>query len=650
MYADMLRSLSNLYDNLYKRGLMYHTDYSTSNPHYLIDLSDDGSFTFIPNYETKVNKKGKEFQIAMRTKIPNVTLDKTASFLFGKSGHIFGIENLNKYKETKELTLKVLSEIKDSDAVTALRNFYRSWDNTIQKYREEVTNDNKSESKLRAKLASHVNSMDNFKFNKDLKYTFSYKGDLLIDIPEVQEEWGKYFNSFEDKPDYKLEMCRVTGEVRYCGKRYLKILGSNLFSVNSPDSNSGLAYYNGGNNICGWYMPISVEVDRKVCSAFKYLEEQQKGNYRLGNSDESIIMWCDATEKIAQHIHPYSDNLYDKIEEISKSLRQGESFNIDTVKIKDTDKLWILQIELPTNGRKAIKHIWCNTINDYLINIKKCLDMFSFDYSTYKDHDTFHLKNYNNILGLILPNMPKTNEDFPKDSKGLLTALINSVLNDLPFPKIYVHRVIERLIMYLKSEKTKGDYKYSNKRYLNSIGVLKAYLIKNKGVEVNMANLIPKVKNRNMYWFGVLFRFCLHIQIVSEGSIPNYTVEHKYLGNLKNNPCTVFANINADLNKIYIKKLNTRGKTVLALWSMKVRDKIINNFSYEYFNFKGEESILPRKLTDDDLCSFFLGFSAKDVIFVLGKDIEIKDNDKIIQEIQATVKKAEDESENEIEE
>ena len=609
MLVQMMNSLVSLYDNLSEQDLILPTSLILSNKiDYRIDLFDDGSFIFLKNLEESSGKSNKKKSI----KIPNIKLGKSSySFLYGNNDYIFGAnKSAKKFFETRDFTLNLLKDI-DIPAVNALKNFYM---NLSEKIGSIQIREEKNLSELIYQLL-----LDNYpdfkKINqgKDLdkiKYSFSYKGKLLIEYKEIFEVWNDYFMDDSNRNDLlDNQLCLLSGNFVKAPRTYLKVGGSNLFSLNTSDSDSYLAYYDYKDNIGAWYAPIDYRLCSKIESAFSYIENQQKNSFRLPDSSISILTWSNKSESVGEEINYLNFESSLTIEEIYKKFRKGKFVDIEGINFDFSDDIWVVEIEIPTNGRKAIKNIWHNTLGIYISNMYNQLKKFRFSYRFNGNIEFYTPRYLKDIYSVIYQ------EGLKKKNYSLVSQLFYSLLNDKDFPEDFLFQVIQKYFLLVKTTDRLTDL--TDWIFLKSLSIIKAYLIKNYRVDIEED--LSMINQSNAYIFGKYFRLCLQAQILVNNEEPNSSLRSRFFNQVFSEPELVFIELSKSFqvslkslinSDIPLKKGCARKYEQL---SMSYLSKIGSNFFEKSFSIK-------------DSCEFILGFNNVNDIFEKSEDSTVKEN------------------------
>lgn len=598
MLVQMMNSLVELYDNLSEQNLILPTPLLMSDKiDYRIDLSDDGSFIFLKNLEESSGKSRKLKNI----KIPKIKLGKFSySFLYGNNDYIFGAnKSIKKFFDTRDFTLRVLKEI-NIPAVKALRNFYELLSKKIEGI--QINNGENLSEEFYKILAKGFPEFERINSGKDLdkiKYSFSYKGKLLIEYREVYEAWNNYFMDDSNRDDLlDNQLCLLSGKFVKSPRTYLKVGGSNLFSLNTSDSDSYLAYYDYKDNIGAWYSPIDYKLCNKIESAFSYIENQQKNIFRLPDSLISILTWTSKSESIGQQINYLNFDSSLTIEEVYKKFSKGEFVDIEGIRFNSSDDIWVLEIEIPTNGRKAIKNIWHNTLGSYIFNMYNQLKRFRFSYK------------FNNSTELYMPRYLKdiysvlSGNDSDKKNYSLISQLFYSLLNDRKFPEGLIFQVVDRYSLLVKSTKELSDL--NDWVFLKSLSVIKACLTKNYDIDVEED---LSMKNQSSaYVFGKYFRLCLQAQILANGEEPKNSLRSRFFSQAFIEGKLVFVELSKSF-QVSLKSLMNSDSPMkkgcakkYEQLSIKYLSEIDNNLFEDSFSIK-------------DSCEFILGFNYVNDIF-----------------------------------
>ena len=598
MLVQMMNSLVKLYDNLSEQDLILPTSLILSNKiDYRIDLSDDGSFIFLKNLEEFSGKSKKLKSI----KIPNIKLGKSSySFLYGNNDYIFGAnKSAKKFFETRDFTLNLLKDI-NIPAVDALKSFYG---NLSEKIGNIQIKEGKNLSELIYQLL--LNNYSEFKKinqGKDLdkiKYSFSYKGKLLIEYKEIFEAWDNYFMDDSNRNDLlDNQLCLLSGNFVKAPRTYLKVGGSNLFSLNTSDSDSYLAYYDYKDNIGAWYAPIDYKLCNKIESAFSYIENQQKNSFKLPDSSISILAWTSKSESIGEQINYLRFESSLTIEEIYKKFGKGEIIDIEGISFNSSDDIWIVEIEIPTNGRKAIKNIWHNTLGIYIFNMYNQLKKFRFSYRFNGNTEVYTPRYLKDIYSVI------SQDDSKKKNYSLISQFYYSLLNDKNFPEEFLFQIVRRYFLLVKS--TNKLTNLNDWIFLKSLSIIKAYLIKN--YEIDIEEDLSMTNQSNAYIFGKYFRLCLQAQILVNNEEPNSSLRNRFFNQVFTEPGLVFVELSKSF-QISLKSL-VGSDIPLKRGCAKKYEQLAMNYLSEI-----DSRLFEKSFSVKDSCEFILGFNYVNDIF-----------------------------------
>lgn len=594
---------------------------------YLVDLKDSGDYVIIPNSQTVtftefVKGKPKQKKKVVSKVMPVFNVDSSKNFrcMSGNDKFILGTDT-SKFSNTMYTTFEAFDSIKESNpAIKALFNFYNKEFNKMIAYGEEVrkkfpkyTNAvvNKTVSD---RILKELKERDDFNSNNKNTYIFTYRGLPITEYEDVKECWIKFFNDLDRRTDLSEELCLVTGEITKCPNRYLKIQGSNMFALNTPDSNSVLAYYNSSNrDVNGFYAPISEEANVKITKVFRYVLSQS-ARFIIAQSDLHLIMWNQNSEVFATNICPLNENWTKNIYEYAKAFSENNQVQIDSATIDKDDDLWMVLVDVPGKGRMGFKQYWHNKVGDFIERMKNQLDFFKFNYG-YKKQYEFCPTN----LGQIIRLLDEEGQIYTK--QGLIQRVLEVCMKGEKLPEEFVDDVSYKINKELL--KAKSISKIYNTKYLASLSLIKAYLTRDEGRDIDM-NLYM-VNPDNAYLFGVFFRACVTIQKTANDNIePSTGFRKKYAEFCLKDPEFAFSNLHSDV-QYYISKLLGTKPALAASQDRFIKElvqKMIANA-----NEKGTKKLFPDFWSTSDRCSFAIGFEDDSIYKSSKTEIKIDDED-----------------------
>lgn len=281
----IMQSLVALYEILAEQGKVPREGWANTLVGSEVALNPDGTIEQIINLRIEQDKgKPRPQEMQLPSWGSSSGSGIRSNFLYGSSAYILGISERDSGKKERlmlavenawHLHHKVLDDVKNP-ATDALLLYF-----------DRLKDGNRLDQQQVSMLSPTALSGDNF--------VFSFNGELLHKIPEVQAAWDRYYQMQDSSNE--LARCLVTGEIAPVAVKHPFIKGLN----GAQGVGAGLATYN-AESFCsyGFEQNLNAPVSRHAAYAYTqaltYLLTNQKYSRTFGES-LTVVWWPDNADE-----------------------------------------------------------------------------------------------------------------------------------------------------------------------------------------------------------------------------------------------------------------------------------------------------------------------------------------------------------------
>lgn len=522
----LIEALCNYYDILEKAGKTLPEGYKKKWIRFIISLKEDGEIDGIIRLE-----KPKEMLFprgAETTSIKACVADHRPLYIFGMNmdgSELTTEDKTDKAKKSHEAFVKDnlrFIEKLDSPVINAFRNFLKTWD-----------------------PAKQIKSQDLLNLGNDYQksgYAFCLSGhpdQLLQDDLLIKQKWEQ-INCSKDEI---YAQCAIYGQkapIPYVHDSILGLKGG-LASGNKLVCFKNQAECSYGNTQSA-NSNISRTAMKKYTEALNYLLSGYNHKTELG--DMTIVFWAmepsGKEEDLFTHMLMGRKNKTDAndtdrfLKEIMDDIRQGtiSKDRIGSLDGIDPDMDFYIVGLKPNKSRISVKFFNRGKYADILYNIAQFQE------------DTYVGNKYPLSVFDIMKNLfPE--KGYAKESSNLMSKLMESVINNRPYPEKIFTETIQRLHAIRKLRANDDDIN------IIDAGVLKAYLNRNYKEEIKMD--LDKNDTDSAYLCGRLFAVLEKVQLDASKGKLNTTIADSFMQSASTMPATIFPLI-LNLSKYHLKK------------------------------------------------------------------------------------------------
>lgn len=552
--------LVKLYEQLVQQGKISTDGWMDEKVTYGLMLDREGRIVQLLSLK---NDEGKSRMMSV-PEHPGRTSGIQAFFLWDNSAYLLGLDGAGKpekarerFEASKKLHLDLLENV-DTDAASAVKNFFRTW-------------------KPEDALVNEQIKLELEELQKGVGIVFYYGTKPVMEDLGIMQMWKQKSN---EKKEVETGICLVTGKKEPIARLHPLIKGVR----GAQSSGASLVSFN-ADAFCSYGLEsgknaqTSEGAARAYGAALNYLLADKERVFTAG--DVTVTGWVEEGESAYTDLMiallNQEETIHDAdVREALKKLSRGEHIIWKEHNINPDYTFYVLGLS-PNAARLSVRFFLKNRFGAWLENIKA------------------HEKRMEIILPafvtkLYLPFwriLEEIRAPGGKDTISPLTAaLLQSILKNSRYPEE---------LLYCTMQRIRADHKLNWKR----AAILKAYLSQNsmsktyrEGWNVGLNTEI----NDQAYLLGRLFSLLENIQEASAGGALNTTIRDQYLNSMCSTPALVMAQL-LKLKESHMKKLR-RDKPGLAVTLDKQMMEIINRLTIQ----------IPKQLTLEEQAVFMLGY------------------------------------------
>ncbi|MDY0223065.1 MAG: type I-C CRISPR-associated protein Cas8c/Csd1 [Desulfobacterium sp.] len=476
--------------------------------------------------------------------------------------------------------------------------------------KENLTAHKKIEKNLTKELVAKKKSYAGFlngQSSPAVSFRIYGESKMIFELPEVKKKYSDFFFP-ENKNDDKRRRCLITGKLEEIEPKHLVIKGvkgaqSSGSAIISFNNEALCSYgFNASNKKGvegreGLNAQVGKPAASKYIQAINTLLSSENNHVDVGGT--SFLFWAQketeiGIEKIAKPIlAPPKDNP----DSCTKAVRQlYESIHSGKLTLEESKRFYILGLSAPSKARITVRH-WQNvTVGAFARNLKQHFDDLKIiNSSADQVYDSLSalLAASSKVAGKKMEPYHIWHKKMRYDvSPNLSENVINSILQNQPYPQTLLHSVIRRI----RAEQNKKI----NDRSVPNVTRTRAAIIKacinrfnrfyhKKEEELTVS--LDKTNKNPAYLLGRLFAVLERVQRKALGI---ETIRERYYGAFSSTPVTVFPQL-MKLKNHHLAKMDS-GKN------------FFENLIGEIVDGLDGSGIIPRQFSLEEQGKFAVGY------------------------------------------
>ncbi len=453
-------------------------------------------------------------------------------FLWDNTGYVLGCDSKGKGARSREAFEafvefhEKMAEIIDDDGLGAVCKFLKKWDP--------------------ADAAKKIGAFKPWDDVQDTNLVFQLRNarHYVHQSAAIKKGWLKFL---ADDAEITRGLCLVTGEEAALARLHPAIQGvSGAQSVGAAIVSFNLDAFTSYGKEQSFNAPVSADIAFKYTTALNYLLANR--NRRVQLADATVVWWAQKPVELedafgntlGSYIDAEDQATKDRVRDFLVKLKAG----IKAENIKDANVPFYI-LGLSPNAARLSVRIWLqSTVGELATKLTEHIQDFMLDGQR---ENGPQLTVWRIVQATGRAEVGSRGYDSKTISPLLGGALTHAILTGLPYPRLLVQSILNRL---------RSDGVFTFER----IATLKAYLTRQHrllGTGEPTSALLDINRTDCAYVSGRLFAILDRMQIDSSGGSLNVTIKDKYFAAACASPRTVFPTV-LRLCQHYLRKIRTQ--------------------------------------------------------------------------------------------